>query len=487
MPGRWAGPWSTCSHPKTLPDTLWPVIKKLLRSLARFAPGHAKGRGHAGARDPHIHKAARVGIDRRNVSTGALKTVEGLQKAGFKAFVVGGAVRDLMLGLRPKDFDVATDATPEEVQRVFRRARIIGRRFRLVHVLFGPETIEVSTFRAANAENLETDVHGRVLRDNTFGEQHEDAARRDFTINALYYDPLSDTVLDYHHGVEDLQEKTLRMIGDPAQRYREDPVRMLRVVRFAAKLGFKTDPKTIAPVSELADLIHNVPDARLFDEMIKLLQSGQAFAGIGQLRAQGLHHGCLPLVDLVLEPEGSEAQQAQALAFVRQALADTDRRVHEGKPLSVGFLFAALLWSPVHMRWRSLQANGLNPIPALMQAIDEVIARELDALAIPRRYVSDIREIWLLQPRFEKRTGQAPFRLLGHLRFRAGYDFLLLRDKVGQTPSGLGKWWTEFIDADDPGRASLIASVKDQQPRASGVSASGRSRGRRRVRAVSSA
>lgn len=479
MHERWAGQSSTCSRRRAPPDTLWPVIKKLLRSLARFAPGHAKGRGHAGAKDPHIHRAARVGIDRRNVSVAALKTVEGLQKAGYKAFVVGGAVRDLMLGLRPKDFDVATDATPEEVQRTFRRARVIGRRFRLVHVLFGPETIEVSTFRAANAENLETDAHGRVLRDNTFGEQHEDAARRDFTINALYYDPLSDTVLDYHRGVEDLQDKTLRMIGDPAQRYREDPVRMLRVVRFAAKLGFKADPKTLAPVQQLAELIHNVPEARLFDEMIKLLQSGQAFAGIAQLRAQGLHHGCLPLIDLVLEPEGSEAQQAQALAFVKQALANTDRRVHEGKPISVGFLFAALLWSPVHLRWQALQSDGQKPIPALNQAIDEVITRELDALAIPRRYIADIREIWLLQPRFEKRNGQAPFRLFGHLRFRAGYDFLLLRDEVGQTPSGLGDWWTAFIDADDPGRAALVASVKDTQPRSSG-----RTRARRRVKAA---
>ena len=460
------------------------MIRKLLRSLARLAPGHAKGRGQAGARDPQIHKAAKVGIDRRNVSVAALKTVEGLQKAGFRAFVVGGAVRDLMLGLRPKDFDVATDATPEEVQRTFRRARIIGRRFRLVHVLFGPETIEVSTFRAANAENLETDAHGRVLRDNTFGEQHEDAARRDFTINALYYDPLSDTVLDYHRGVEDLQRKTLRMIGEPAQRYREDPVRMLRVVRFAAKLGFSTDPKTIAPVQELADLIHNVPEARLFDEMVKLLQSGQAFAGIEQLRAQGLHHGCLPLVDLVLEPQGSQAQQQEALAFVRRALADTDARVREGKPLSVGFLFAALLWSPVWLRWQTLQAGGEKAIPALSQAIDEVIEQELDALAIPRRYVADIREIWLLQPRFEKRAGQAPYRLLAHLRFRAGYDFLLIRDAVGQTPEGLGAWWTDFIDADDGERAALMESVRGQ---AGNGSSGRRSRPRRRARGAGTA
>lgn len=479
MPRPKAGQCFRCSQRKAQPDTLCPVIRKLLRSLARFAPGHARGRGLAHAKDPEVHKASRVGIDRRNVSAGALKTVEGLQKAGFKAFVVGGAVRDLMLGLRPKDFDVATDATPEEIQRVFRRARMIGRRFRLVHVMFGPETIEVSTFRAATAENLETDAHGRVLRDNTFGEQHEDAARRDFTINALYYDPLSDAVLDYHQGVLDLQKKILRMIGEPAQRYREDPVRMLRVVRFAAKLGFKADPITIAPVRDLAELIHNVPDARLFDEMVKLLQSGQAFAGIEQLRAQGLHHGCLPLVDLVLEPQGSLEQQRQAIAFVRLALANTDQRVREGKPISVGFLFAALLWSPVYLRWQSLQLLGDKPVPALTAAIDEVIEQELDALAIPRRYVADLREIWLLQPRFEKRSGQAPYRLLAHLRFRAGYDFLLLRASVGQIPTEIGQWWGAFVDADDTARAQLIAEARALDPQVTR-----RNRSRRRSKPV---
>ncbi|MEY4725101.1 MAG: polynucleotide adenylyltransferase PcnB [Pseudomonadota bacterium] len=222
------------------------MIKKLLRSLARLAPGHAHGHGKAGAHDPQVYKASRVGIDRALVSSAANRTVEGLQKAGYRAFIVGGAVRDLMLGMRPKDFDVATDATPEQVQRIFRRARIIGRRFKIVHVMFGAETIEVSTFRALSADNQEIDAHGRVLNDNTFGEQHEDATRRDFTINALYYDPLSDSVLDYHHGVEDLKARLIRMIGDPAQRYREDPVRMLRVVRFAA-FGLTPPPRLPSP------------------------------------------------------------------------------------------------------------------------------------------------------------------------------------------------------------------------------------------------
>jgi poly(A) polymerase len=451
------------------------VIKKLLRSLARLAPGHARGHGRAAHHDPKVHKASKIGVDRHLVSSAALRTVEGLQKGGFKAFIVGGAVRDLLLGMRPKDFDVATDATPEQVQRLFRRARVIGRRFQIVHVLFGPETIEVSTFRALAPENQETDAHGRVLRDNTFGEQHEDAARRDFTINALYYDPLSDTVLDYHDGVRDLERRCLRMIGEPSQRYREDPVRMLRVVRFSAKLGFTPEAATRAPIAKLADLIQHVPDARLFDEMVKLLQSGQAMAALQGLRAYGLHHGCLPLVDVVLEPEGTEEERAQALRFVELALASTDERVHAGKPLSVGFLFATLLWHLVVQRWRALQASGERSVPALQRAIDEIIETNLEALAIQRRVVSDLREIWMLQPRFEKRIGASPYRLLEHLRYRAGYDFLLLRAASGEADQALADWWTDFAQGDDETRTALIEDAA-KQPSSGG----GRPRRRRR-------
>ncbi|MEN9793988.1 MAG: tRNA nucleotidyltransferase/poly(A) polymerase protein [Pseudomonadota bacterium] len=453
------------------------MIKKLLRSLARLAPGHSKGHAPANRHDPRIFKASKVGIDRRLVSQAALRTVDGLQKAGWKAYVVGGAVRDLMLGMRPKDFDVATNATPDDVQRLFRRARIIGRRFQIVHVMFGPETIEVSTFRALAPKHQETDAHGRVLRDNTFGEHHEDAARRDFTINALYYDPLSDTVLDYHDGVQDLQRKVIRMIGDPAQRYREDPVRMLRVVRFEAKLRFKVDPHTLAPVKELAELIENVPEARLFDEMVKLLQSGQALRGLQGLREQGLHHGCLPLVDLVLSPEGSKEEQALALRFVEQALAATDARVAEGKPISIGFLFACLLWNPVYRRWQAIQAGGERPIPALHAAIDDVIDRQLDDLAIPRRYVSDLREIWLMQPRFEKRGGGAAFRLFEHIRFRAGFDFLLLRAACGELEPALADWWEHFVASDADDRLTLV----QQLGRAASGSTAPKRRRRRRT------
>lgn len=423
---------------------------------------------HGLRRDPIVIKASKAGIDRHHVSSGALKTVEGLQKAGYKAFVVGGAVRDLLLGLRPKDFDVATDAEPEEVQRLFRRARLIGRRFQIVHVMQGGETIEVSTFRALAHANQETDHHGRVLRDNTFGEQHEDAARRDFTINALYYDPVNDQVLDYHAGVADLKSRVIRMIGDPAQRYREDPVRMLRVVRFMSKLDFKVDPATLAPIPELAGLLGNVPSARLFDEMVKLLTSGSAFRGLEQLQALGLHNDCLPLVDMALDPPGDAESRARSRQLLQNALAGTDARVREGRPVSVGFLFACLLWAPVHQRWLLLQSRGERPVPALQQAIDEVIERELDRLAIQRRMVSDLREVWMMQPRFERRSASHAARLMEHIRFRHAFDFLLLRGEVGEVDPRLANWWREYVEGSEEDREDLLEALTRGEPSPAG-------------------
>ena len=436
------------------------MIKKLLRSLARLAPGHKAGHGRALKHDPSIYKGSRVGIDRRMVSSAAVRTVEGLQHAGFKAFVVGGGVRDLMLGLRPKDFDVATDATPEEVQRIFRRARLIGRRFRIVHVMFGPETIEVSTFRALAHENQETDAHGRVLRDNTFGEQHEDASRRDFTINALYYDPLSDTVLDYHHGVKDIQARCLRMIGQPEQRYREDPVRMLRVLRFQAKLGFKVDDKTLAPIRGLAALLENVPEARLFDEIVKMLCSGAALRALEGLTDFGLHRHCLPMLEMVLDPSNKGADREAALSFVRLALAKTDERIAQAKPISIGFLFASLLWPAIRFEWRRLESGGVKPVPALHEAIEEIVEVQNAGYSVQKRILSDARELWLMQPRFEKRGGGAAFRLLENPRFRAGFDFLLLRVEAGELDSDLGQWWIAFESTDSHDeRLTLIADL----------------------------
>jgi poly(A) polymerase len=427
---------------------------------------------------PVIIPADVHGINPALISRNAIRVTEGLQQAGHRAFIVGGAVRDLLLGIAPKDFDVATDATPEQVQKLFRRARIIGRRFQIVHVQFGQEIIETSTFRAlvdppaadaAPARRLKrdeldrrthaVDASGRVLRDNVWGEQHEDATRRDFTINAMYYDPATQTVLDYHNGMADMRARLLRMIGDPATRYREDPVRMLRVVRFAAKLGFEIEDTTRAPIKEMADLINNVPAARLFDEMLKLMMSGYALACLQRLRQEGLHHGLLPLLDVVLEqPHGEK--------FITLALTNTDNRVRAGKPVSPGFLFATLLWHDVQQRWQAFEANGEYPVPALHRAMDEVLDMQTEKLAIHKRFSSDMREIWGLQLRLEKRSGRSALKLMEHQRFRAGYDFLLLRCESGELEESAGTWWTEFIEGDAVARETLLThGGKDRSPK----------------------
>jgi poly(A) polymerase len=421
------------------------MIKALIKKVFGRKPKTAAPIALVGMQ---TYPGSQLGIDPNGISSAAFKTCEALQAGGFKAYVVGGGVRDAILKLKPKDFDVATNATPDEVRALFRRSRIIGRRFQIVHVIFGRETIETSTFRALQTDAL-TDEHGRVLRDNQWGSQEDDAARRDFTVNALYYDPIADVVLDYHQGVRDIQSRTLRMIGDPATRYREDPVRMLRVARFAAKLGFTVEPGTRAPVAEMAPLLNNVPSARLFDEMLKLFSSGKALACIDELRAEGLHHGLLPMLDLVLElPEGQR--------FVEAALKRTDERVAQDKPISPGFLFAALLWPQINARWQKIRAKGLPLYPALMEAIDSVLDEQAEQLAIQRRIVSDMREIWAIQPRFERRTGSTAYRLLEHPRFRASYDFLLLRCESGELDMALGEWWTAFIDADRDEREDLM-------------------------------
>jgi poly(A) polymerase len=468
------------------------VIKKLIRRLLgqdqNASPDDLKAGATAMPKTPTVPTVVSADvhhIDPALISRNAVRVTDTLQQAGFRAFIVGGAVRDLLLGVAPKDFDVATDATPEEVQKLFRRARIIGRRFQIVHVQFGQDIIETSTFRAlvdqpgegspaaegqpagkavvkADAEpprrlkraeldrrTHAVDASGRVLRDNVWGEQHEDATRRDFTINAMYYDPATQTVLDYHEGMADIRARTLRMIGDPPTRFREDPVRMLRIVRFAAKLGFEIDPATRAPITRLASLINNVPAARLFDEMLKLLFSGHALACLQRLRAEGLHHGLLPLLDVALEqPHGEK--------FITLALMSTDDRVRAGKPVSPGFLFAALLWQQVQDRWQKYTANGEYPIPALHRAMDEVLDTQTEKLAIQKRFVADMKEIWSMQPRLEKHSGRTALKLLEHPRFRAAYDFLVLRCESGELDAEVGQWWTDFIEGDIGARDVLL-------------------------------
>ena len=438
------------------------MIKKLLQRVFNSKP--SKKQASRNPPDNSAGKAKKIpvkahGIDRRLISQGALKTIEGLQKAGFAAYIVGGAVRDLLLNHRPKDFDIATDATPEEVNRVFRRSRIIGRRFRLVHVMFGAETVEVSTFRGSHlSDSADADARvaesGRILRDNVFGNQEEDARRRDFTANALYYDPTTENVYDFHNGVADIKSGMLRMIGDPAQRYREDPVRMLRAVRLSAKLGLKLDRATEQPIPKLADLLADVPPSRLFDEMLKLFLSGHAIESANALRQHGLHHGLLPLLDVVLE-------QPMGERFVMLALKNTDDRVLLDKPVSPAFLFATLLWHEVLVAWKKYEAQGQRPIPALHMAMNEVIDIQAAKLAIHKRYSATMKEIWGLQPRFEQRAGRRPFSLVEHPRFRAAYDFLLLRCESGELPEEIGQWWTDFSEADTATRTSMLLPDTD--------------------------
>ena len=422
------------------------------------------------------------GINVNLVDERAMDVVHVLKQAGFEAYIVGGAVRDLLVGLRPKDFDVATNATPEQVKSLFRRAFIIGRRFRIVHVIYGRgrehEVIEVSTFRAhmdnALAEQvggnertskselagMKHAVHasGRVLRDNVWGPMEEDAARRDFTINAMYYDPETQIVVDYHNGIGDAKKKIVRMIGDPALRYREDPVRIIRAVRFAAKLnalGFKFEAQTAAPLKEMCRLLADVPQSRLFDEMLKLLQTGHSLASIAQLKELGLGTGIYPLLDVVVDMADDP--------FLKLALQDTDRRVGEGKPVAPSFLLACVLWSDVRHGWDRRLKRGEAAMAALQDAIDEAFNAKIGDVSGRGKLGIDMREIWTMQPRFEKRVGNAPYSLLEQPRFRAGFDFLRLRGQVGEIDPALGEWWEKFSTAYDDERQAMIEAIREAQ------------------------
>ena len=457
------------------------MIKKFISKLLGQSPSTPN--------KPDFGKRVEVGpkahgIDPQLVDELAIHVVRTLQQAGFEAYVVGGAVRDLLVGLRPKDFDVATDATPEQVKSLFRRAFIIGRRFRIVHVVYGRgrehEVIEVSTFRAhldnAAAEQVKgnertskselagmkhaVDSTGRVLRDNVWGPQDEDATRRDFTVNAMYYDPESQTVVDYHGGMQDVKKRVLRMIGDPATRYREDPVRIIRAIRFAAKLsplGFKLESKSAKPLVACKTLLADVPQSRLFDEMLKLLQTGHALASIEQLIGLGLAKGIYPLLDVVVE-------RAQT-PFVKAALADTDRRVGESKPVAPSFLLACVLWADVREGWDQRLARREHSFPALQDAIDEVFNARIGDVSGRGKLAADMREIWMMQPRFEKRVGSTPFGLVEQARFRAAFDFLRLRADVAEVDITLADWWQEFSMADDATREDLVQQAKAERPK----------------------
>ncbi len=372
--------------------------------------------------------------------------------------MVGGGVRDLLLGREPKDFDVATDATPEDVKQIFRNCRLIGRRFRLAHVHFGREIIEVATFRgmheATSDQARQDSNNGMLLRDNVYGTIEEDALRRDFTVNALYYNIEDFSVVDYADGLKDLQAGVLRLLGDPEQRYREDPVRMLRAARFAAKLGFTINPACEKPLFENGDLLSGVPSARLFEEVLKLFLGGTALHAFEKLRHFDLFRHLFPETDESLSHE----EQGFPVTFVIRGLKNTDARVRAGKPVTPAFLFAVFLWEPVRRRMQQLEARGESRHDAMMEAGREAIGRQISRVAIPKRFSLQMREIWNMQHRLEQR-GKRTMRLLEHPRFRAAYDFLLLRAESGEIDLALAQWWTQIQEVNEERRIEMAGAT----------------------------
>jgi poly(A) polymerase len=416
---------------------------------------------------PRIIPRSDHAISRANISSNALKVLYRLKGAGYDAFLVGGGVRDMLLGREPKDFDIATNARPEEVKKLFRNCLLIGRRFRLAHVRFEDEIIEVATFRAqgdgASDDEARTE-NGRILRDNVYGTLEEDAWRRDFTVNALYYNIQDFSVVDYIGGMADLRGGMLRLIGQPQQRYREDPVRMLRAVRFAAKLGFRIHPESEAPIFDLAHLLEDIPPARLFDEILKLFMGGCAVQSFELLRHYGLFGYLFPQTEACLAQE----REGFPLTLLIRALQNTDARIGEGKPVTPAFLYAALLWEPLRQAMAKQEA-ALGEIQALQEAAHAVEVQQLVHTALPKRFAVPMREIWTLQIRLRRTAGLRPLRLLEHPRFRAAYDFMLLRRDAGEEIGDLCQWWTEFQGLDDNDRLKRVraGAVKSKKRRGS--------------------
>jgi poly(A) polymerase len=457
---------------------------------------------------PRIIPRSEHSISRSHISPNALRVLYRLREGGFKAFLVGGCVRDLLLGLTPKDFDVATDALPEEVKKLFRNCRLVGRRFRLAHVFFGRETIEVATFRATSApsqgdeplpeadpEDGEApeldeeatarafDASGRILRDNVYGTIDEDVWRRDFTANALYYNIADFSVWDYVSGVEDIAARRLRLIGDPETRYREDPVRMLRAARFEAKLGFDIDPDTARPIATLRELLSAVPPARLFDETLKLFLSGHGARSFQVLRRRGLLAALVPSVDsyFVSHP-GSLVEQ-----LLLRGLVNTDARVLEDKPVTPTFLFALLLYGPIAAIIEATPPERWHELATILDACDQAVREAQTHIAIPKRFALGVREMFALQPRLEHPRGRRALRVLEHPRFRAGYDLLLLRAEFGLAPPEMAAWWTRLQEASAEERVSLAEALTGEGARTTPAPRRGGRRRRRRPRAKAAA
>jgi poly(A) polymerase len=406
------------------------------------------------------------GIPERNISSNALRVLERLHDAGYDAHIVGGGVRDLLLNLHPKDFDVATNATPEQVRQVFRNSRIIGRRFRIVHVMFGREMIEVTTYRGhhSNAEDSsqgEAHDSGLLLRDNVYGSIEEDAIRRDFTVNALYYG-VDGVVRDYCNGMRDIEKRQINIIGEPETRYREDPVRMLRAARLAAKLGFTLEKNTAAPIARLAPLLHDISNARLFDEMVKMFMAGHALKTFELMCEYRLFHVLFPGPARLWEP-GNYSDK-----LIRQALTNTDDRIRRDLRVTPAFLCAALLWPALQEQKKHAEHEGLPPYQALQKAAQKVISEQIKRIGIPKRFTLPMQEIWELQWQLTRRTGGRAERMLENPRFRAAYDFLLLREQAGEDLQKLGQWWSDYQAADTEQRELLQREANGSQEKGQG-------------------
>ena len=406
-------------------------------------------------------------VSRRDISENALKVLYRLTSNGYDAYLVGGSIRDIYFGLHPKDFDVATNATPEQVRRLFRNSRVIGRRFKLVHVLFGREMIEVATFRASHNTTSDNEPHGkdqshhsdsgRILRDNVYGTMEDDALRRDFTVNALYYDSRDFTVVDFCDGVQDIEDEVLRLIGDPVTRYHEDPVRMLRAIRFKAKLNFTIDPDTANPIFELGHLLQDIPAARMFDEILKLLQSGNGVVTFELLREYDLLKHLFPDAHRCLERGDAYFED-----LVLNALRSTDRRIANDRPVTPAFLFASLLWGPLQQQFNELKKAGVPPVPAMQQAATVVLDNQCKHTAIPKRFTMTMRDIWDMQYRLERRQPKQIDGLLAHPKFRAAYDFLVIREASGEQLNQAGQWWTDIQESAEHQRHDMIRSLRSQ-------------------------
>lgn len=456
------------------------MLKKLFQSIRtplRTPQQHIRS-------TPIVLNSNQHSLQRTQFSRHAVNIVERLQTAGYQAYLVGGCVRDMLLQINPKDFDVATSATPEQIRAEFRNARIIGRRFKLVHIHFGREIIEVATFRANHSQDDEDEdsnqsshnASGRILRDNVYGTLEEDAQRRDFTINALYYDPVTERILDYANGVDDIRNRLIRLIGDPQQRYKEDPVRMLRAVRFAAKLNFGIEKQTVLPIRPLAPMLRDIPAARLFEETLKLFLSGHAEMTFEMLVDLELFDSLFPATAKALEYNPTYTH-----TLISQALANTDLRVRQEKPVTPAFLFAALLWPALPAKVLRLQERGAPPLAAMNEASHDLIIEQCRSIAIPKRFTLPIREIWDMQERLPRRAGKRADLLLDHPRFRAAYDFLLLRESAGEQTDGLGDWWTRYQDCNDSQRRDMIRDLGNKEEAGTGPRKRRRSNSKRKT------